>query len=63
MRCWVPADCWGLKRKEAIFCHVMYLEDVILGFGAQWEFCPRALGGQTDLLSLAVLFFPAEVKM
>lgn len=63
MRCWVPVDCWGLKRKEAIFCHVMYLEDVILGFGAQWEFCPRALVGQTDLLWLAVLFFPAEGKM
>lgn len=41
----------------------MYPEDVILGFGAQWEFCPGALGKQTDLLWLAVLFFPAEVKM
>lgn len=61
--CWCPVDCWGLKRKEAIFCHVMYPEDVILGFGAQWEFCPGVLGKQTDLLWLAVLFFPAEVKM
>lgn len=41
----------------------MYLENVILGFGAQWEFCPPALGGEADLLWLAVLFFPAEVKM
>lgn len=50
--------CWVLERKEATFCHVMYLRGCDTQLWSSMGILSLSIRGQTDLFCLAVLFLP-----